>query len=339
MKLLVILLTAALAHAEMVRFTRAAEPKEGAFTILIPEGWKASGGIVRVNPMTAGGALNSIAAKLDYTINSADGLTVLRWFPETTWIDVRGQPAAMAFRPGSNYNGAIVWPKLNATGYLQQVVFPRSHARAANVKVKGTYPLPKVADSYRKVMQTMGLPPMFQFDAALIVVEYQEGGAACEEALYTAVQDWGATGAGLWSNKDTFSVRTSAGGLEKIGRVVSVVLNSVRLSPRWVEGEIRGQVQRNEIALRTQQDIQRLDKEIVEHRSRTNAEINNQIYHNLMRTDEYVNPLTKEVEIGSNEWNYRWVNDRGEAIYTDDTNFDPERLGLRGFVKSPVRKR
>ncbi len=179
---------------------------------------------------------------------------------------------------------------------------------------------------------------MFRYDAALIVVEYQEGGAA-EEALYTAVQDWGAAGAGLWTNKDTFSVRTVEGGLDKVGRIVSVILNSTRLNPKWVEGEIRGQIRRNEIALRTQQEIQRLDREIVEHRRRTNSEINNQMYHNLMRTEEYVNPLTKEVEVGSNEWNYRWVNDKGEAIYTDDTNFDPERAGLKGFVRSPVRKR
>jgi hypothetical protein len=152
-------------------------------------------------------------------------------------------------------------------------------------------------------------------------------------------EDGAQPGAGLWTNKDTFSVRTSAGGLDQAGRVVSVILNSARLNPKWVEGEIRGQIQRNEIALHTQQEIQRLDQEIVEHRRRTNAEINNQMYHNLMRTEEYVNPLTKEVEVGSNEWSYRWVNDRGEAIYTDDQNFNPERAGLRGFVRSPVRKR
>lgn len=293
---------------------------------------------MRVNPLTAGGPLNSTAAKLDFTITSDDGRTILRWFPETNWVDMRGQPAAMMFRQGSNNNGAIVWPKLNAVGYLQQVVFPRSHKVATGVRVKGAYPLPKVAASYQQVVRQMGLPPIFQFDAALIVVEYQEGGAAWEEVLYTAIQDWGAAAAGLWTNKDTFTLRSSA-GLEKIGRVVSVVLNSVRLNPRWVEGEIRGQIERNEIALRTQQEIQRLDREIVDHRSRTNAEINNQMYHNLMRTEEYVNPLTKEVEAGSNEWNFRWVNDKGEAIYTDDTNFDPVRLGLSGFVKSPVRKR
>ena len=63
------------------------------------------------------------------------------------------------------------------------------------------------------------------------------------------------------------------------------------------------------------------------------------MYHNLMGTEEYVNPLTKRVETGFNAWNYRWVNESGEAIYSDDGNLDPARLGLQGFVKSPVRKR
>jgi len=296
MKAILVLMTVALTQAEVVHFRKVAEPNEGAFTVLIPSGWKINGGIVRVNPITAGGPLNSIAAKLDVSISSADGRTVLHWFPEMNYIDMRGQPAQPLFRPGSNYNGAVVWPKANAAAYLQQVVIPKSHQRGANVRVTGTYPLPKVAASYQQVVQRMQLPIQFQFDAALIVAEYQEGGVAWQEALYTAVQDWGPAGSGLWTNKDTFSVRTSDGTLEKLGRVITVILQSVELNPKWVEGEIRGQIKRNEIAIRTQEEIQRLDREIVEHRRRTNSEINNQMYHNRMGTDEYVNPHTKKVE-------------------------------------------
>jgi hypothetical protein len=339
MRLAVVLLIAALAQGETVRLRKVSEPREGAFTMLIPAGWKVSGGIVRANPLTAGGALNAVGAKLDFTVTSEDGRITLHWFPETNYVDVRGQPVQALFRPGSNYNGAMVWPKLNAAGYLQQAVLRQQRPHAANLRVKMALPLPKAAASYQEVVRRMGVPLNFQFDAALLVVEYQEGGAAWEEALYTAVQDWGSLGAGLWSNKDTFSMRAPAGGLEKAGRVVSVMLNSVALNPQWVAGEIQGQITRSEIALRTQQEIARLDREIVEHRRRTNAEINNQMYHSLMGTDEYVNPLTRKVETGSNAWNYRWVNDRGEAVYTDDANFDPARAGLQGYVRSPVRKR
>ena len=46
---------------------------------------------------------------------------------------------------------------------------------------------------------------------------------------------------------------------------------SRRSNPRWVAGELQGQLRRNEIAIRTQHDIARLYREIVEHRRRTNA--------------------------------------------------------------------
>jgi len=339
MHILALVLLGSLSFGETIHFRRSSEPKEGAFTLLTPAGWRLSGGIVRVNPLAAGGPLNSIAAKLDMQLASPDGHTVLRWYPEINYADLRGQPAAGMFRAGGNYNGAVVWPKMNASGYLRQVVFAQQRRAASNVRITAAIALPKVAASYQQVVRQMGVPIAFAFDAALLMVSYSEGGAQWEEALYTAIQDWGPAGAGLWTNKDTFSIRTCNGSLERLGPVVSVMLNSVQLNAKWVEGEIRGQIQRNEIAIRTQQEIERLDREIVEHRRRTNAEINNQMYQNLMGTEEYVNPHTKKVETGSNAWNHRWVNERGEAVYSDDGNFDPKRLGLEGFVRSPVRKR
>ena len=326
------------AQPRTIYFKRVAEPKEGAFTFLAPADWRVQGGVLRVSPLTSGGALNAIAAKLDLTLSSPDGLVSLHWYPETMFVDARRLPAAGVFPPGSNYNGAIVLPVPDAFGYIQQG-FRHAHPHATGLKVKGRYALPKAAQSYQEVARAMRVPIQFRFDAGLIVVEYQEGGRAWEEALYTAVQDFGQAGAGLWNNKDTFSVRAPLGELEKTGRIVAIILQSVQLNPKWVEGEIRGQMQRDQIALRTQEEIARLDREIVEHRRRTNAEINNQVFHNLMGTDEYVNPISKKVEVGSNAWNYRWVNERGEAIYSDDSNYDPKSSGLQGFVRSPVRKR
>jgi hypothetical protein len=333
-----LLVSACWAQSGAVHFKRAAEPKESAFTLLVPAAWQVRGGIVRVNPLTAGGPLNSIAAKLDLALSSPDGRVTLHWYPETVYVDTRRMPAAAAFPAGSNYNGALVLPLTNAFGYIEQA-FRHVHPRATGLTVKGRYPLPKAAQSYAAIVRMAGALIQFRFDVGLMLVEYREGGTTWEEALYTAVQDYGPAGAGLWNNKDTFSIRAPAGELEKTGRILATIVNSVQLNPRWVEGEIRGQIARNEIAIRTQQEIARLDREIVEHRRRTNSEINNQMFHNLMGTEEYVNPISKKVEVGSNAWNYRWVNERGEAIYSDSPNYDPRRDGLTGFERSPVRKR
>lgn len=324
---------------EIVRFKRIAEPREGAFTILAPADWTASGGIVRVNPLNSGGALNSLGAKLDFTLTSGDGRVSMRWYPEVNYVDNRYMIAAAMFPPGSNYNGALVWPLESAFGYIEKALLSKQRPGAAGVEVKLRQQMPQAAAGYQRVAQAMQLPIRLNYDAAIIVVEYSQGGVQWEDAFYTAIQDMGQAGVGLWSNKDSFSVRAPAGRLDAMRPTIDLMLNSVKLNPAWVQGEIQGQIQRGEIARRTQEEINRINREIVENRRRTNAEIQNQMHHNLMSTEEYVNPITREVEVGSNQWNYRWVNQNGEAIYTDDPNYDPARQGMEGFQRSPIRKR
>jgi len=47
---------------------RVTEPRETAFTILVPAGWRFEGGILRVNPLTTNGPANTLGAKSDFTV-------------------------------------------------------------------------------------------------------------------------------------------------------------------------------------------------------------------------------------------------------------------------------
>jgi len=80
-----------------------------------------------------------------------------------------------------------------------------------------------------------------------------------------------------------------------------------------------------QIAIQTQREVERIGREITEHRAQTNAEIHNDMFLTLMEQEEYVNPCTNEVETGSNQWKYRWVNESDEVIYPDR-----EAYGRRG---------
>ena len=150
------------------------------------------------------------------------------------------------------------------------------------------------------------------------------------------------TRAGMWGNKETFFLRTPAGEYARWVPIFDVVQRSVRVNPQWVMGEVQGQIQRGEIARRTQAEVQKLDHEIVEHRQKTNAEISNDMYLNLTDQEEYVNPFNNEVETGSNQWQHRWQNENGDIIYTDDESYDPNTdidLNISGFKKTPIRPR
>ena len=88
--------------------------------------------------------------------------------------------------------------------------------------------------------------------------------------------------------------------------------------------------------------MQNIDREIAAHQQKTNYEIQNDMYLTFTEQEEYINPYTNEVEIGTNQWQNRWENDLGEIIYTDDGSYNPNHdinLNVSGFKRSGIRKR
>jgi len=232
--------------------------------------------------------------------------------------------------------------KMSAIQFIQQIVFPYCHPQAQNVKVSEQRNLPQLASDYQQRMRTAIPMINFSYDAALIAVTYSENGQRFIEKIVTVIEDYGQTGLGLWGNKETFFVRTPIGEYEKWEPVFSIIRNSIQLNPQWLAGEIHGQLQRSQIVIDTQRELARIDREITAHRQRTNAEINNDMFLTLNNQEEYINPYTNKVEVGSNQWQQRWINPNGDVVYSSETGYDPNNdvnLNMSGFKLTPARKR
>ena len=330
---------------ELMRFKRVAEPKEGAFTILVPQGWQTAGGIVRVDPNRSGGAGNAIAAKCDFAVKrDAAGTAMLRLLPDTNFIDTRNMPAGQMglFPPGSNYNGMTVYPVMNAASFLERVAFRYAHPGVAAPRVLERKPLPSLVNEMRLMGKWIPIVNQFNYDAAVVKLAYQEGGVSYTESMVAGVEDMSKLGAGMWSNKRSFLARAPASETDALAPVAFIILNSIQINHNWLAGELRGQMTRAGIASETLRYIQQIDREITEHRRRTNAEINNDMYLTLTGQEEYVNPYTNEVERGSNEWKHRWVTPGGDEVYSNRDDFDPNHdpnARRSDWKQTPVRKR
>ena len=182
----------------------------------------------------------------------------------------------------------------------------------------------------------------FRYDAAVVAVEYKERGRAYEEKLVTVIMDLGQAGAGMWKNRYTFSIRAPKGELKEYEPVFEAIGRSTKINMEWLIGEVKGQLVRAGIMDKTLKEIQQISEEIASHREQTNAIIQNDMYLSLTGQEEFVNPYTKEIELGTNEWDHRWSSNGDFVIYTDDPNFDPNRipeLNHFEFRKSPVNRR
>lgn len=332
---------------DTVTFTRIPEPKERAFTFLIPKGWHVEGGIVRVDPLRQGGPAQSIAAKLDLQVKKdAQGSVMEHWLPETAWFDPRHSPAAQMgmMQPGGNYQGMTIMPLMGGQQFLRQVVFKRYHPRASDVKIVMAKNVPKLSQAYQQAAQIVVPPlaPYLRYDAALLHVTYKEDSQRFEETLVTVIENMGSAGAGIWNNKLTFYMRAPYGQYKTWEPVFSVINHSIKIDHRWMAGEVKGQLTRNKIMDKSQKEIQRIAREISEHRYTTNAEIQNDMFLTLMGQEEYVNPYTGEVEIGTDQWRHRWVNESGDIIYSNREEYDPNidiQINRSDYKRTPIRKR
>lgn len=323
-------------------FQRKHEPKEYAFSLLIPKGWVTSGGIYRIDPTTGGGSGNAIDAKVDFSVMSdPDGRVMMRFLPDMNYFDMRYSPAGQMgmFPTGSNYNGMMVSPFQDAGSFIKNIVIPYVHPALGSYEEIGLRNSPELVEFTRKEDAFIGI--LFTYDAGIMEISYEENGVSYREAIIAVTQDFGQIGAGLWKNRHTFFVRAPEQDFESWAPVFGVIINSLNLNMKWFIGEVRGQVERGETNAEVLRRLQQMDAEITNHKAQTNAQINNDMFLNLTGQEEYVNPYDNKIETGSNEWNYRWVNKDEEIIYTDDINYNPNQdltLDRDDYKLTPIKK-
>lgn len=331
-----------------VLLRRQMEPTEGAFSILVPDGWKTAGGISRVDPSAAGGPANAIEARLDFAVARDDiGSVVVRWAPHTYFADMRGTPAASMFPTGSNYMGMMVLPVMSPPTFVSDVIIPQAHPSATDLTMLEQRDLPELARLHhdllaRTLSPYLPFPIEFQYSAGLSAYEYNEGGVRYREKVLVVIEDRGEIAGGQWCNRLTMGVRAPADEYDQWEPLLALIAGSAEPNPRWVAGELEGQQTRGEIAIRTQQEVQSIERQMVEHRQQTNAEIHHDMFLTLTDQEEYVDPFDGGVVTGSNQWEHRWQNPAGDVLYTDneayDPNYDP-RWQIQDFELSKVRPR
>lgn len=325
--------------APLMRFHRYLDRTEAAFLLLVPDGWSTEGGIFRVNPMAAGGAGQSIEAKIDFALKrDPQGQVMIRFIPHTNYIVPGG------YGHGTVMNGMPVLPMPTPTDFLTGN-FRSLRPMATNVRVLQTQSRPDIVQAVLQGPKARSLQAggaQYYVDAGMVTVGYEENGTSFKELLFTAIEGYSIMGVAMWSNTLTIVARAPFAEAETWIPVVKAVLNSFALNPRWAEAEARGQQYRTGVVRDTLAAIAEIDREIAANRTRTQQSIQNENYLNLTNQEEYLNPFTGGTELGSNEWKHRWENTAGEVIYTDDATWDPNidpRANLQGFRRSAIRPR
>jgi hypothetical protein len=330
----------AFSQKDAILFRRLDEPKEKAFSLLIPRGWTLEGGAIRLLDPNIAGANNMVECKFDLTVKKdAAGSVMIRWLPEMLCID---QSQAWGNPEGAVFNNFLVRRKRDPVSFVLQIAVPYAHPNAVNVKVKSSKSLPGLAARYASMVDpTVKMYTNMTYNAAIVEFTYEENGKAYLERLVTVIEDYGMNGGGLWKNRESMLIRTPAGEMSKWEPVLQVIQNSGIWNLSWITGEVNGQRQRSGLIAATQKELQAMDNAINESRRNTYSEINKDMYLTITGQNEYTNPFTGKTETDTDNWKNRWTNSSGDIIYSDNPSYDPNRdtdLNTSGFKRSAPRK-
>ncbi len=315
------------------------EPVQKAFSILKPKGWLHEGGVILWDPIAAGGAANAIESKIDFSLKKDPSGTVkIHWLPDIYFADLTGAPAAGMFPEGSTYNGMPVLHKMNASAFLTNHLFPYLHPQIQPSSAD-SQELPEIVKLCydTDMMKQLGN----RYSAAVSDFIYTEEGVRYKERSFCIIQDMGPYAGGMWKNRSTVVVRAPVESFDQWEPLFHEIGQSVVLNPDWIYAELKGQMQRGSTLIKTMQDVARIGAEIEKSHAETNSKINHDAYLTLTGQEDYFNPFTNKVERGTNQWDHRWVDARGNVIYTNNEVYDPNQdpeLSMDGFKECRVNK-
>lgn len=342
-----------------VLFERKNEPRENAFTVLVPQGWLMEGGIFRADHTRQLVSAQTIGAKTDLAIKREPvGSVMLRWCPLMKYVDMRFQPGGQfgLFPPGSNYMGMIVWPLLSPQEFITQMLFPWAHPQASQVQIVEQRRLPEWIARHKEILARYGSPTNLAYDAGCVTFSYREAGIRYRERAFALIESMTPLGLGSWSNCDSYYYRAPEEEFAVWEPILQTIRESVQINLEWlamerVSQEIlmqsflnaqQAEQWRAQRRLQVQRELQQMQADMLEHKRRVQAEIRNDAYLNLTNQEEYINPYTKEIDTGSNQWRYRWVTASGQEFYTDEEHVNPNDAGILGrtdWQPSQVRPR
>jgi len=288
------------------------EAYQGAFTLLIPKGWKAEGGMLPSG--VEWNLVDLVETNIRFRVSSPDGKSFFGWYPRFYFQD----PAVIAQSswgvlqpaPGQALNGCWLYPYLSLDQYVQTIIFGQLSAQEfQNPRILG----PVTPAPY---LQPWVPSPATHSQCGSVNFECSIGGTPMYGRIYAILYDLGGS---LWSTVGTFGLIAPKDRWTEDERVMELCLRTFRLDPAWAAKASQAAAQRGKQYHETLQYMQGIDREIQQGHAQTNSDIQTEFYKVI--TDQIE---TRDPETGKETWlpsyNHAYTDGQGNYILknTDD---------------------
>jgi hypothetical protein len=310
------------------------DPMENAFSVQVPAGWAAEGGLYRFASVDTRSALSVTSPDRKIRITFGD-----REIPP--FVEPNQMLAMAGFREGSMYSPGY-GVQFQVRRYLSGVVFAREYVAwkpgrgCSNLTFTENRPR---ADADQAINQIYN-----RFAVYGMSVEQQSGEASftCEEngqpmAGYyfagTLRTRSASMPGGNWSVQHLFGYLAARNKAQEAQQVIEKIVASVAINPDWARRQQQTTMDTSRIVSETNSAISKIIDDTYWTRQRSQDEISRRRSNAILGVEDVIDPATGreiKVEAGSN---YYWIDHRGTIVGTE-TDTLPS-LDFRALTRLP----
>jgi hypothetical protein len=284
------------------------EQHQGAFYMLIPKGWKTQGGMIPSG--IDWNVVDLVENNIQFRATSPDGKSFFGWYPRFYFQDpsiaARNSMGYIQPQIGGVLNGCWLFPYMNLMQYVQYIVLGRLSAQEfQNPRILGAGSSPELRPL---IPQTTS-----RSECGFVNFECSIQGIPMAGRIYSIIYEIQGI---IWSTVGTFGWVCPKSQLKDAERIMEICIRSFRLDPQWVRKAAAGERYRGQKFNEVIREMQRIDSEIAENRSRTRSDIQEEFYKVITWQIETIDHQT-----GKKAWlplyNNAWTNGRGDYFLRD----------------------
>ena len=305
------------------------ERTERAFSLLLPTGWVAEGGIVRAPDA---GELSPIVDqcgfRLKFAVKEPSSGAEVRWFDRDIYVDLtRSTPELMNAHPTrSIYNNLIVYPELAPTEFVLDFLLPEKRTGVSALALEKEVMLPESAKKFEEVYSETEEE---NYTAAMIVALYSEGEAFYREIFLVVLRSRPLADIRMWENVYTLGLRAPVDKLKEHYPEMVTAAASFFIEPAWRLAEGK----RNARCLgrydETSSEITRINKRYEKERGDMISLLFDEA--DLIEEDPLVCADGAEGRefVIPYPFTFQWIGRDGTVLLSKEGDFDPAGHGLK----------
>ena len=286
------------------------EPHQGAFSILIPKGWNAEGGMISSG--VPWNVVDLVENNIRFRVTSPDKKSFFGWYPRFYFQDpaiiAQSSMGMLQKMPGEVLNGVWLYPYMNIEQYVQTIVFGQFAVNEfENPRILGNaQPAPELAPWVPKNVT--------HYHAGYINFECTINQVPMFGRIYTILYNIENT---LWSTVGTWGLVAPKSRWDEEERVMEFCVRSFRLDPQWVERAATAQRQRGQQYNEVIRYMNQVDQDIQANRAKTNSDIMHENYKVLTGKIETRDPNNGNIKYLP-AYNHAYTDGQGNYFLRDD---------------------